>query len=355
MKIGIYSPYFHILGGGEKYILDIASILGKKNQVDLFADKKLVFEIFERFGIRLDGINFLGDVFRDKDGRKKLSSLGILKLTRNYDAFFFVTDGSLFLSMARKNFLIVQVPQKSMYSLSAEIRFKLHFWHRAIVYSRYVKDLVQNWWPVHAAVIPPFVEFPGIIETKKEPIILSVGRFFPLPHSKKQDFLIEAFKTIYQKNGRLRLILAGGVDKSGFSYFEKVKKAAEGMPVEFYPNISREKLCTLYRRSSFYWHAAGFGEDLEKYPERAEHFGITTLEAMSYGLVPFVFPAGGQKEIIEDKISGFFYQTKNELVEKTIILYKDQELFKKMQWSVQNRVLVFNRGVFTKHINNLLK
>jgi glycosyltransferase involved in cell wall biosynthesis len=54
-------------------------------------------------------------------------------------------------------------------------------------------------------------------------------------------------------------------------------------------------------------------EDLERFPERAEHFGIATLEAMAFGCVPIVIRAGGQSEIVEDGRSGFLCSDTDEL------------------------------------------
>ena len=40
MRIVIYAPYLHVLGGGEKYIGSIAEILSARNTVDFIAFKK---------------------------------------------------------------------------------------------------------------------------------------------------------------------------------------------------------------------------------------------------------------------------------------------------------------------------
>ena len=60
----------------------------------------------------------------------------------------------------------------------------------------------------------------------------------------------------------------------------------------------------LYGRASIFWHAAGLGEDPERHPDRYEHFGITTVEAMSAGAVPVVIDAAGQVEIVEHGANG---------------------------------------------------
>ena len=65
-------------------------------------------------------------------------------------------------------------------------------------------------------------------------------------------------------------------------------------------DVPRDELLELYSRASLFWHAAGHGQDDRRHPERLEHFGITTVEAMAHGAVPLVFPAGGPAEVVAD-------------------------------------------------------
>ena len=67
-----------------------------------------------------------------------------------------------------------------------------------------------------------------------------------------------------------------------------------------------------------------------QFPERAEHFGITTLESMASGAVPIVFGAGGQLDIINDGINGYLWKSENELVEKSVNLIENSELLRKI-------------------------
>ena len=70
---------------------------------------------------------------------------------------------------------------------------------------------------------------------------------------------------------------------------------------------SGAELDALYRGAAVYWHATGLDEDIDDDPVRAEHFGITTVEAMSAGAVPVVIAAGGQPEIVRDGVDGFLF------------------------------------------------
>ena len=63
----------------------------------------------------------------------------------------------------------------------------------------------------------------------------------------------------------------------------------------------------------------GYGEES---PQNFEHFGITTVEAMSAGCVPVVIDKGGQKEIVADGC-GFRWNTIQDMVEKTELLIKN--------------------------------
>ena len=45
-------------------------------------------------------------------------------------------------------------------------------------------------------------------------------------------------------------------------------------------------------------HAAGFGVDPDEFPETLEHFGITPVEAASFGCIPVVYGQGGPKEVV---------------------------------------------------------
>ena len=68
--------------------------------------------------------------------------------------------------------------------------------------------------------------------------------------------------------------------------FSQFRKSAEGFPIEFLVNKKNDELWGIYSKAKIYWHASGFGEDLEAHPEFAEHFGISTVEAMGAGAVP---------------------------------------------------------------------
>ena len=57
MKVGIYSPYFGILGGGELYLGTIAEILSREHKVDLISDADIPLASYQRFfGLELKDV-----------------------------------------------------------------------------------------------------------------------------------------------------------------------------------------------------------------------------------------------------------------------------------------------------------
>lgn len=320
MKIAIFDPYLNILGGGERYISSIAECLNIDNSVDLYAgDKSIKQKISNQFNINLPEVLLLpDDVFHRRGILRKL------RILKKYDRFFYMTDGSLFFSSAAKNYLIIQspahIPPKDLIN-----KLKLHNW-QILCYSQFVSEIIKTKLGLNSFILPPAIEDINYKNSTKENIILTVGRFFLYPHNKKQDILIDIFKKNYKSKFKdYKLILVGGLtEESGKQYLNSLKEKAKGLPIEFYINPSFDKLHYLYSIAKFYWHAAGFAEDLYKFPERAEHFGITTLEAMNAGCVPLVFNGGGQKEIVGHNKDGFLWETERELADLTFNLIKDE-------------------------------
>jgi GT2 family glycosyltransferase/glycosyltransferase involved in cell wall biosynthesis len=153
-------------------------------------------------------------------------------------------------------------------------------------------------------VINPPATWPGAtsgLPWAERRTIVSVGRFFAGGHNKRQDVVIEAFRRIVESGIEgMELALAGSIHPSpeGRSRFYELQKLAEDLPCTFYPNIGRGDLAALYGRSAVLLHAAGFGVDPDEFPEALEHFGITPIEAASFGCIPVVYGQGGPREVI---------------------------------------------------------
>ena len=148
------------------------------------------------------------------------------------------------------------------------------------------------------------------------------------------------------------MVLAGGLRSQDKSYFEAIKKKADGLPVEFLTNISFSQLKKLYGQGSIFWHAAGFEQDD---PRLMEHFGIVVVEAMAAGCVPVVVGKGGIPEIVQSGVNGFLWQDKKKLVNLTLQLIKSPKMMKKMSIQAIKSSKKFGKKVFYQKIYELVK
>jgi glycosyltransferase involved in cell wall biosynthesis len=213
--------------------------------------------------------------------------------------------------------------------------------------SEFTREWVERYWGRKSTVLYPPVTMHKA--GAKEPIILSVGRFFDVTHghSKKQLELVRAFRQLHDAGARdWSLHLVGGCSPDGRSYVERVRRAAEGYPIELHLDAQGHELESLYARASVYWHAAGFGEDTARNPARLEHFGISTVEAMSAGAVPVVVGLAGQLETVRHGVDGFHFQTLAGLCSQTLSLIADEAMRGRMASSAAQRAQSFSVDAF---------
>jgi glycosyltransferase involved in cell wall biosynthesis len=121
------------------------------------------------------------------------------------------------------------------------------------------------------------------------------------------------------------------------------------------PNLGEAALRGLYERARIFWHAAGLGDDDEARPERSEHFGAVTVEAMAAGCVPVVIRKGGQPEIVEHGVSGYLWDTVEELAAYTRMLVRDEELRDRMAAAARLRAERFGREAFSRRVLALVR
>jgi len=200
----------------------------------------------------------------------------------------------------------------------------LETYNKIISISEYSRNWIRKLWKKDSILLFPPVDIDSFKVRKKEKIILSVGRFFPEHHNKKQLELARVFGELYSTYPEIMsgytLYLVGGVEqrKSHLEYVEKIKDISKNYPVKIMTNIRWEELIEIFSKASVFWHGAGVGEDEEKHPEKFEHFGITTVEAMASGCISVVINKGGQKEIIKDGEDGFLFESWSELKDITL-------------------------------------
>jgi len=230
----------------------------------------------------------------------------------------------------------------------------LDSYDRIVANSGYGAMWVKRLWNRRCEVLVPAVTQRAAGE--KRPMILSVGRFFDSErgHSKKQLEMVQAFARLSPQYPDWELHLVGGCSEQDQLYLAEVRRAAADLPVVFHIGASGQELDSLYGNASIYWHATGLGEDLDADPERAEHFGITTVEAMSAAAVPIVMRAGGQLEIVREGIDGYFFTDVEGLLARTRQVIEDDSLRQRLSESSVQRAKVFDRESFEQRLRAMV-
>lgn len=341
MKAAIYDPYLDTLGGGERYSMAVATTLvalGYKVDVE-WSDVNIKDKLTKRFGIDLKNVNFVEKVNRG-DG---------------YDICFWVSDGSVPTLRARKNFLHFQVPFKDVGGKSLINRMKFFRIKKVICNSYFTKSFIDKEYGVASEVLYPPVDVERIKPLKKENWIVYVGRFSQLQQSKGQEYLIRAFKRFYELGmNDWRLVLAGGSDVGGKEYLAKVKRISAGYPIDIYENPDFKKIKEILGKGKIFWSASGFGINPDKEPRKVEHFGISAVEAMAANEIPFLFAAGGHKEIVKEGISGSLWRNPGELVKTTMKLVNDKKRMKEMANKAIDESSKFSYQEFSRKLSSYI-
>jgi glycosyltransferase involved in cell wall biosynthesis len=192
---------------------------------------------------------------------------------------------------------------------------------------------------------------------EKRQRIVSVGRFFVEGHGKKQLEMIHAFRRLCDEGlTGWEYHLAGGThhDPGSVRYLDECRAAAVGYPVTLHPDAPLRELVDLYAGSALYWNATGYGEDPDTVPDRFEHFGMTTVEAMASGCVPLSYARAGQPEVIEQGWSGVLFETLDELRAATLALIGDPARRAAMASAAVERSRTFTDERFRTTLRRLL-
>lgn len=338
MRAAIYDPYLDTGGGGERYILAVAEVLKKNSfEVDLeWNNPKILDWLSVRTGRDYSGINIVPSISQGS----------------GYDLIFWLSDGSVPLLFAKKNFIHFQTPFQEVGGKNLLNRLKFMWIKDVICNSAFTKSFIDREYNVESVVFYPPVSTQDFSRGKKENIILYVGRFSTLQQSKRQDVLIDCFKKLNTKGWRL--ILAGGSEVGGKEYVEELKKDAKGLNVDILENLPFSEIKKLYSKAKIFWSAAGYGVDENDNPEKVEHFGMTLVEAMASGCAPLVTNRGGHKEIIINGENGYLWDGTEELVELTQDLLKDERRLKGIAKKAKRDSEKFSEARFEKEFKTLI-
>ena len=94
---GLYDPYLDVMGGGEKHILSILQVLEKEGyDISLFWNQNLTSSIKNKLNLQFKTLHLFQTFLL------LLLPVEKIKVLKNFDLFFYVTDGSYFVSSAKK-------------------------------------------------------------------------------------------------------------------------------------------------------------------------------------------------------------------------------------------------------------
>lgn len=346
-RIGIFNEYWKSMGGGELRALHIALAMRAHGDVYLISRTPVdIIEICKYFNLPHAGLKLsVVPDFSDQD-------------TSDIDIFINTAFSSTIHSRAQKSIFIVSFPHTHGH-ISEMLSYDI-----LLANSIFTRNWCNNYWPkantkllypaVNVAPTPPDLG-------KKERIILSIGRFFPSGHSKRQVEMVEAFRKLVQMgHTNWRLVLIGGCNHAKSQdqeYFNQVKQAAAGLPIDIIVDAPSDVVQSHLQMASIYWHATGVG--LKDYtPINFEHFGMAIVEAMSHGAVPIIHNRGGAPEIVVDGQSGYHFDTLSSLTTRTDQLISLQQsnlsAFHQLSNSAHQRSLAFSLGAHDRTLHQLL-
>ncbi len=386
MKISIYNePLGSGIGGSEFVAALLAEALSKENHVDLFhrIPGLTAQKLAENSGTNLDGVTLhyvdLQDTQPQLSRRNPLSHYQksqkfLSHLSESYDIFVAIMHGVPPFSHARKGALIVLFPTPTAPYVKPEggldtslaRKFPAKYLYQSWVWKKRmqtyelktaISEFSSSWarkrWGIDCEVVYPPVNT-SFRSVAKEKIILSVGRFAVEGegHTKKQEEMLDVYNRMNgERPVEWKYFSVGGlgVTAEHQAYFERLEQLANASGAQVRANIARDELNSLFERASIFWHAAGYGEDQNLRPIFVEHFGISTVEAMAAGCVPVVIKKGGQAEIVEHEVSGFLWETLDELRNYTARLINDDKLRARMSDAARKRAQLFSRETFVKN------
>lgn len=381
MIIGLYiKNIIYSTGGTESYTVRMIQSL-----YEIFPEARFTFvtELYEKSVVpkTIDLINILNSKYGTQidSGRIKLcpvfgtyknkfsSSLfrkRIENTSKQFDLFFYCSRGH-YIFKAKKNIAIIHFPMEKLETIKKNINFLTKFFIKKkdkkyissydlfLPNSNFTKGFLEKIWPEipeHKIklIYPPVIQIPNIKIQKKNQIFVCSR----LERDKNLESLMDAYRQSDFLRKNYSLVIAGGSDE-GSTYLPELQDYAKGSNISILDNAPFENITRLYNESKFFWHCKGYGVDENEDPYKCEHFGITTVEAMSVGCIPIVINKAGQKEIVTEGC-GEKWLTLEELVQKTETLAKDEKLQAIYAQNARKRAQDFLLESFTSNLKSIL-
>ncbi|HWZ71744.1 MAG TPA: glycosyltransferase family 4 protein [Casimicrobiaceae bacterium] len=344
MRIALYNLHFQTLGGGERRTALLAAHLAQTHEVAIFSsspiDKNRVTDLF--------GI----DLSKSNNVLLPASELhhGAAIAAWNPDLFINNSYGSHLPCPGARGIYMCMFPEGQPEGFEG--------YQVITANSEFTKQWIAQLWGRASEVVYSAVEPMGPPATKEQ-IILNVGRFQGDGGQnlfKHQELLLNGFHRLQWRIDapwEMHFVGTVGQQLEDRPYAELLRSRASRR-VHFHFGLPQEELRELYRRATIYWHATGYGALAGNNPARQEHFGMTIVEAMSAGVIPLAFRAGGPCETIVHGINGFLWTRPTELLEYTRKLIGSPDLQQRMLDQAIRRSRQFDKEQYLLRMNAII-
>lgn len=209
--------------------------------------------------------------------------------------------------------------------------------------SEFSRKAIFNEFGVDSTVVHPPVDVETFRNASlwsgiRDDSILVVSRFHP---SKKLENAIHLARSLKRKRIGKYVKIAGNINPNDDAYYRYLKNLVRRYCLEdfimFEVNVNLGRLLDLMRRAKVYFH-----------PMPGEPFGISTVEAMSAGLIPVVPDTGGHTEFVPEKYRFHTFKQATEAVAAAINATSSERLqisYSTQKYSTANYVSRFSQIV----------
>jgi len=308
MKIGIFNPTLHVVGGAEYATIIMMNALKKHgNEVIVSSNKK----IDQKMAMRVYGAKVTADaqivfplhnLFGWNPNHSQffyINALQIFALRLNCnilidvfsgvilpwaDIIYFQTQGrDITIKRKREVFLLPYIALLKSTRIGKKI---------ILTCSKFVAQNLEKK-SVYCNVLYPPVDvhsFHPNIKQRNEPrkdIVMTISRFTKEKKLEKIPYIAK----LVDKNISFNIVGSPHDYETLSSIKRLIKRLNVGDRVKLSVNISREELKRLLWNSKVYLHTREY-----------EPFGITIVEAMSGGCIPVVHDSGGPREFVPENL-----------------------------------------------------
>ena len=185
---------------------------------------------------------------------------------------------------------------KKYYNAARSAYIKMMLNSTVLTNSDFSRNAILKSFGVDSTVLPPPVDVDifrnaCLTSNARDDSVLVISRFHP---SKKVENVIHLAKLLHQNELGTGINIVGNMLPDGIGYFDYLNNLVKHYELEdfvkFEINLKFDRLLDHMRRSKVYVH-----------PLPGEPFGMSTVEAMSAGIIPVVPDIGGHTEFVPAK------------------------------------------------------